>query len=229
LNLPKPFHLFLICGLFLGFFLGGCGGGQNSGLAPGQVLMPGDKAMDFSLQDSSGNFMKLSDVPANTYLILFFYRGAWCSACMNHLLDLKSANQKFLDAHAVLAAVSVDPVEDSAAFSAQWHIPFPLLSDSELKLIGAYGFVDKNGHAGKDISRVGVVIIDPQKIVRYRYLGKDAFDRPSNDAILYVIQQLQTGTADYLAEENPHPVSGFGAVSRDSSPFSYLSLSNQIQ
>jgi peroxiredoxin Q/BCP len=181
---------FFIGCLMLGLLIGGCTVSNDQYI---HLVQAGDKALDFSLQDSSGRFMKLSDVPANTYLILFFYRGSWCSACMNHLLDLKNGNQKFLDNHAVLAAVSVDPVEDSAAFTAQWHIPFPLLCDSELKLIDAYGFLDKAGHAGKDISKVGVVIIDPQKIVRYKYIGKDAFDRPSNDAILYVIHQLQTG------------------------------------
>jgi peroxiredoxin Q/BCP len=191
--MKNKLNQFLTCGLLLGLFLGGCGGGSQPNLPPGLVLKAGYRALDFSLQDSSGQFMKLSDVQPNTYLILFFYRGAWCSACMNHLLDLKNGYQKFLDNHAVLAAVSVDPVADSASFSAQWHIPFPLLCDSELKLINAYGFVDKNGHAGKDISRVGIVIIDPQKTVRYIYIGKDAFDRPSNDAILYILQQLQAG------------------------------------
>lgn len=190
MSMTKQLNRFSIL-IMLAFFLGGCGGQNN--LQPGQVLKVGDKALDFSLQDSSGQFMKMSDVPANVYLILFFYRGAWCSACMNHLVDLKSGNQKFLDNHAVLAAISVDPVTDSAAFSAQWHIPFPLLCDSELKLIKAYGMLDREGHAGKDISRVGMVIIDPQKIIRYIYVGKDAFDRPSNDAVVYILQQLQAG------------------------------------
>ena len=176
--------------IMLGLLLGGCNVNNDQYI---HLIQAGNKAPDFSLQDSSGQFMKLSDVQPNTYLILFFYRGAWCSACMNHLLDLKSGYQKFLDAHAVLAAVSVDSVEDSAAFSAQWHIPFPLLSDTEFKLINPFGMLDKNGHAGKDISKVGVVIIDPQKIVRYVYIGKDAFDRPTNDAIVYILQQLQAG------------------------------------
>lgn len=188
--MKNKLNQFLTCGLLLGLFLGGC---TQNGPQYIQLIQVGNKAPNFSLQDSSGQFMKLSDVQPGTYLILFFYRGSWCSACMNHLLDLKSGYQKFLDAHAVLAAVSVDPLADSASFSAQWHIPFPLLCDSELKLINNYGMLDKNGHAGKDISRVGLVIIDPQKIVRYIYVGKDAFDRPSNDAILYAIQQLQAG------------------------------------
>jgi hypothetical protein len=55
----------------LSLLLTGCGGNQNS-LPPGQVLKAGNRALDFSLQDSSGQFMKLSDVQPNTYLILFF-------------------------------------------------------------------------------------------------------------------------------------------------------------
>lgn len=189
MSMTKKLNRFSIL-IMLGLFLGGCNVSNDQYI---HLVQVGNKALDFSLEDSSGQFMKLSDVPANVYLVLFFYRGSWCSACMNHLLDLKSGNQKFLDNHAVLAAISVDPVTDSAAFTAQWHIPFPLLCDSELKLINSYGFLDKNGHGGKDISKVGFVIIDPQKIVRYIYVGKDAFDRPSNDAMVYILQQLQAG------------------------------------
>jgi glutaredoxin-dependent peroxiredoxin len=113
---------------------------------------------------------------------------------MNHLLDFKNDFQKFTDAHAAFAAVSVDTVEDSARFNGQWRFPFPLLSDTEFKLIDAYGLRDTTEpHNGQDISHVAVVIIDPQRIVRYKYVGKEPKDRPSNDDILYVIQQLQAG------------------------------------
>jgi peroxiredoxin len=90
-----------------------------------------------------------------------------------------------------LAAVSVDTVEDSAAWNKQWRFPFPLLSDTRLELIKAYGALDFKGHDNKDISHPAVIIIDPQKIVRFKYVGTKATDRPDDDEILYEVQKLQ--------------------------------------
>jgi peroxiredoxin Q/BCP len=191
MGMKKALGGWLTLGLALGLTLAGCGSPKTE--AP-QNLQVGDRAADFSLQDSTGRFMKSSNVQPGWYLVLFFYRGSWCPACMNHLLDVKRDFPRFAGAHAALAAVSVDRVEDSAAFDAQWRFPFPLLSDTDFKLIDAYGLREaKGGHHGEDISHVAVVIIDPQKMVRYKYVGKDAFDNPSTDAILYIIQQLQAG------------------------------------
>jgi len=174
--------------LLMGLLGSGCGKP-----VPVQALRVGDKAAEFSLPDASGHFLKLSDTAPNTYLILFFYRGAWCDTCVSHLMHFKKDFSKFSDMHAALAAVSVDSIEDSAALNEQWRFPFPLLSDQQFRLIDAYGARDaKGGHKGEDISHVGVVIIDPQKIVRYKYIGNKAWDLPSTDEILFNLQKVQS-------------------------------------
>jgi peroxiredoxin len=154
-------------------------------------LSIGDKAYPFSLPDSNGNILKLSDTQEGWYLVLVFYRGHWCGACLNQLLNLKDDYGKFTPARAGVAAISVDPMEDSAHFTEQWRFPFPLLSDTQLQAIDAYGLRHAQGHDGKDISRPAVVIIDPQKIIRYKYVGQNPTDRPSDDEILFEIQKLQ--------------------------------------
>lgn len=151
----------------------------------------GDQAADFALMDSSGHLMKLSDVQEGFYLVLIFYRGHWCNACQNQLLNLKDDFTKFAPLHAALAAVSVDSIEESADFNHTWRLPFPLLSDSQLRLIDAYGIRHPKGHDGKDISRPCVIILDPQKTIRYKYVGVLPTDRPSDDEIIFTLQKLQ--------------------------------------
>ncbi|HVM32305.1 MAG TPA: peroxiredoxin family protein [bacterium] len=155
------------------------------------VVGLGQKAPDFSLQSSDGRFLKSSDLQPGWYLVLIFYRGYWCSACQNQLLNLKDDFPKFAPLKATLAAVSVDSVEDSASFNQQWRFPFPLLSDPELKLIDAFGARHPQGHEGKDISHPAVVILDPNKIVRFKYIGQTPQDRPTDDEILYSLQQIE--------------------------------------
>lgn len=188
----KKSYQFLIGVLTAGLLLVGCGQTADK---PDQVLQVGNKAADFSLMDATGHPVKLSDIQPGWYSALFFYRGAWCSTCVNQLLDLKEDFSKFSAAHVAVAAISVDTVEDSAAFNNQWRFPFPLLSDAQFHVIDTYGFRDiQGGLQHQDISHIGVVVIDPQKVVRYKYIGKKAEGRPTDDEVLFTIQKLQSGS-----------------------------------
>jgi len=183
----------LIWGLIAALGFCGCSKSAQTVPKPGG-LQAGDKAADFSLMDAAGHPMKLSDVQPGSYLVLIFYRGHWCTACLNQLLNLKRDMSQFHALHAALAAVSTDSVEDSAGFNNQWRFPFPLLSDTQFQLIDAYGARNPKGHENKDISHPAVVIIDPQKIVRYKHVGKDAKDRLENDEILFELQKIRSAT-----------------------------------
>ena len=156
-------------------------------------LAVGDKAFDFSVMDNNGRVLNLSGVQEGWYLVLILFRGHWCSACQNQLINLKEDFPKFAPLHAALACVSVDTVEESAHFAEEWRFPFPLLSDTKFQIIDAYGARHPQGHEGKDISRPAVIIIDPQKIVRYKYVGNSPVDRPTDDEILFTLQQIQSG------------------------------------
>lgn len=170
---------------------GGCGSKDEPVPQKPGGLQPGDPAYNFSLSDSNGQIIKLSDMKPGWCLVMILYRGHWCSACQGQLTSLKEDYDKFLKLHASIVAVSVDPVEDSADFNGQWRFPFPLLSDPRFKVIDAYGARHPNGHEGKDISRPTVILIDPNKVVRFKYIGKDPTDRPTNNEILFDIQDLQ--------------------------------------
>lgn len=173
------------------FIMAGLISGCGSNIAPIKPLELGDKAYDFSLQDSNGKIVKMSDVQPGWYLVLILYRGSWCSACQGQLAGLKEDFPKFTAIHSTIMAVSTDPVGDSSDYNQQWQFPFPLLSDPELHVIDAYGARHPKGHGGKDIARPTAIIIDPQKIVRFKYIGKDPMDRPTDNEILFSIQQIQ--------------------------------------
>ncbi len=157
-------------------------------------LMPGDMAADFSLMDSNGKMTSLTSVPPDTFLVIILYRGYWCSACQTQLFNLKDDYTKFLQLHSMIYAVSTDLVEESLNFDQQWRFPFTLLSDVKLNLIGAYGAVNQAGHNGHPIAHPTVIIIDPQKRIRYKYVGANPMDRPSDDEILAEIQREQAAS-----------------------------------
>jgi|HubBroStandDraft_1064217.scaffolds.fasta_scaffold168913_2 peroxiredoxin len=171
--------------------LSGCGSQEPPVPQKPGGLQPGDKAYDFSLVSSTGQLVKMSDLKPGWYLVLILYRGQWCGACQEQLAGLKDDYPKFTALHATIVAASVDSLEDSAQFNGQWRFPFPLLSDPQLKVIDAYGARHPNGHGNHDIARPTTIIIDSNKVIRYKYIGKDPVDRPTDNEILFTLQQIQ--------------------------------------
>jgi peroxiredoxin len=135
--------------------------------------------------------MKLSDVPAGWYLVIILYRGYWCNACRDQLFRLKDDFSQFAPLHAVLATVSTDSVEDSYIVEQQWHFPFPLLSDPHLSLITALGAQHIKGHGIHDIAHPAIIIIDPQKTIRYKTMGQNPTDLPTDNELVYILQQME--------------------------------------
>lgn len=194
--MTRGFHHFLIISglLFVSFLVPLACAPPAPASKPGG-LMPGDMAADFSLMDSNGKLTHLSSAPPDTYLVLILYRGYWCSACQAQLFNLKDDYPRFIQQHTIVYAVSTDLVEESLNFNQQWRFPFAFLSDVKLDLIGAYGAVNKAGHNGHPIAHPTVIIIDPQKRIRYKYIGKNPQDRPSDDEILAEIQREKAASA----------------------------------
>ena len=147
-------------------------------------LEVGDDAFLWSLPDSSGRTLKLTDAQPGWYLIQILYRGQWCSACMNQLLNLKRDYPQFLALKATIACISVDSQQASADFTASWKFPFPLLRDSNLDVIAAYGAVQPQGHEGKDISNPAVIIVAPNRKIVYKFVGHSPVDIPSDGDLL---------------------------------------------
>jgi peroxiredoxin Q/BCP len=154
-------------------------------------LGQGDPAYPFKLMDSAGNWMRLNDVQEGWFLVVILYRGSWCSACLTQLSELKEDYPAFLDQKAAVVGVSVEPVADLAEFQRQWRFPFPLLADPGLRMVDAYGARHPKGHGDQDISRPCVVIIDPSKTVRYKYIGSTPHDHPHSAEILELVRKFK--------------------------------------
>ncbi len=151
----------------------------------------GDRAYEFKLMDANGNWVRMSDVQEGWYLVLVLFRGSWCEACLTQLTRFKQDIDRFSELKAGIACASVEPVSDLAEFQRQWRFPFPILADPQLRLTDAYGARHPKGHGADDISRPCVVIIDPDRIVRYKYIGANPHDHPHNAEILSLIRKFK--------------------------------------
>lgn len=103
----------------------------------------GQLVPDFSLTDQHGKIWTLPSIMGPKGTMLVFYRSAdWCPYCKTQLLELQSQVKQLQQQGLGLAAISYDPPDVTAAFSAQHGITFPLLSDVGSATIKRYGILN---------------------------------------------------------------------------------------
>ena len=156
----------------------------------------GHPAPDFVARDLEGNQVSLKTLIAGRKALLLFYRGGWCPICNRQLAAISQDRLRFTELGATIVAVSSDAVEKGAELLRKLSLPFSLLSDSQLEGIDAYGVRDLNPTEkvrGMGITRLSMpaaFVIDDAGIVRYKHVGKNPSDRPSNEELLKALAEV---------------------------------------
>lgn len=133
--------------------------------------VPGGSVADFSLESAGEGPLQgqitLSKELAEGPVVLVFYRGNWCSTCMDQLDALEGYVGEFEQRGASLVAVSSDSQSQTEAMITSQNLSYAVLSDEELAVIEAYGVRD--GVA--DHSYPATFIILPDGTVVYREIA----------------------------------------------------------
>ena len=104
------------------------------------------------------------------------------------LTSLAEDYDKIKQAGADLVAISVDKPEFAWSMSQTTGAKFQLLSDTDHKVIEAYGVFNANEHDG--IAFPSTFILDKRGTIRYMYVGKVPTDRPPDDAIIDQVKKI---------------------------------------
>lgn len=136
---------------------------NQSGL---NMLEVGDKAPEFSFKDAKGQTVKLKDLKGQK-VVLFFYPKDLTPGCTAEACDLRDHYAVFKKKKMVLVGVSADTEKLHDRFAEKHELPFPLIADTEKKLIQAYGVWGPKVFMGKKfdgILRTTFVIDEQGKI-----------------------------------------------------------------
>lgn len=98
----------------------------------------GDKAPDILGLDENGREIKRSDYP-DRRIALYFYPKDLTSGCTAQACNLRDNYQQLLDAGYQVIGVSVDPASQHIKFRAKNSLPFPLVADTDHKLVEQFG------------------------------------------------------------------------------------------
>jgi peroxiredoxin Q/BCP len=132
------------------------------------MLAEKTKAPDFELLDENGISHKLSHY-AGAPLVLYFYPKDDTPGCTKEACNFRDDYSAFEKANTKILGVSTDSVKSHKKFKEKYHLPFPLLSDPDHKVVEQYGVWTEKQMMGKKfmgIARTTYLIDKNGKIAR---------------------------------------------------------------
>ena len=118
------------------------------------MLKEGDAAPAFRLPADDGREISLKDLRGK-HVLLYFYPKASTPGCTAEAVEFRDLKKEFDKLNTVILGCSADSVEALAKFKAKQKLNFPLLSDSDFKVIEAYEARRMKSFLGK--SYLGIV------------------------------------------------------------------------
>lgn len=118
--------------------------------AKADSLKVGDAAPKVAATTDAGTTLDLADVYAkNKYTVVWFYPKALTGGCTSQGCSLRDASAELKSEGVAVVGVSTDPVEKQKEFKDTNNFPFPLLADTDRKVMHAFG-QEGNGMAKRE-------------------------------------------------------------------------------
>ena len=125
-------------------------------------LIPGDPAPAFTLKNSEGQDVSLSDFRGRS-TVVYFYPAASTPGCTTQACDFRDSLASLQQSGYDVVGVSPDPVDKLARFAAAEGLTFPLLSDSDHSVAAAYSAWGEKKNYGTTYDGLirSTVVVDP--------------------------------------------------------------------
>lgn len=129
-------------------------------------LNVGDRVPFFSVTDNTGKKHTLKDYQGKK-VVFFFYPKANTPGCTAEACDLRDHYTELQNAGFTLLGVSADNEKAQQNFVSKFDFPFPLLADTEKKVINAFGVWGPKKFMGKEYNGIHrmTFIVDEMGIV----------------------------------------------------------------
>ncbi|MET9265409.1 thioredoxin-dependent thiol peroxidase [Amycolatopsis sp. NPDC004079] len=113
-----------------------------------QRLAEGDEAPGFTLPDSTGKNVSLSDFRGQA-VVVYFYPAAGTPGCTKQACDFRDNLAELNDAGYQVLGISPDKPEKLAKFVEAEGLTFPLLSDVDKEVLSAWGAFGEKKNYGR--------------------------------------------------------------------------------
>jgi peroxiredoxin Q/BCP len=134
------------------------------------MLDAGDTAPDFELPDQDGDTVALSDYEGQ-HVVVYFYPRADTPGCTTEACGFRDEWDTFAERDVAVLGISDDPVDDLAAFAAQYDLPFHLLSDEDGTVASQYDSYGEKNMFGNTFDGVfrNTYLVGPDGSIKHVY------------------------------------------------------------
>jgi thioredoxin-dependent peroxiredoxin len=102
------------------------------------LVAVGEEAPDFTLETDEEKRVSLKGYRGKK-VVLYFYPKDETPGCTTEALEFRDVAKQFSKAGAMILGISKDSVKSHQRFKEKHQLPFTLLSDSEGRVLNAYG------------------------------------------------------------------------------------------
>lgn len=138
------------------------------------MLSIGTIAPDFTLQDQNGVHVSLHDYN-DTHVLVYFYPKDDTPGCTKEACSIAEVYSDFETLNITVIGVSKDSPKSHKKFAEKYNLPFRLLSDSEGKVIDAYGAWQNKSMFGRSFMGVARIsyLLSPKGVIVKVYPNVD--------------------------------------------------------
>jgi len=144
------------------------------------MIAVGEKAPEFSGTLADGKQLRLKDFRGRRNVILYFFPKDFTPGCTKEACAFRDRRAEVAGLDAEVVGVSFDTAEKHAKFAESYHLPYPLVSDSNAAIASAYGVATLGGWL--PTKRV-TFVIDKQGVVQHVTKSLLDIDRHIDEAL----------------------------------------------
>ncbi len=142
----------------------------------------------FTLPSTQGGEVKLWDYKMRKNLVILFYHGSDCTPCREELRMFAENYDELVELEAQILAISSDNLERCEELSAEYGLPYPLLSDPEGSVIKKYTY----WHADRAAALPSVFVTDRYGTLYYQSISDEATVLPPVEEVLSWLEFIRS-------------------------------------
>ena len=146
-------------------------------------MKAGNKVQDFTLQNTKGEKVTLSDELKDGNVLLLFFPLAFSSVCTDEMCKVRDDMKLYKSLNANVLGISVDSFFTLNEFKKTNNLPFPLLSDFNKDVSSQFDVLNEDYYGMRGVSDRAAFVINPEMEVVYAERLKDSGKLPDFKAI----------------------------------------------
>lgn len=143
----------------------------------------GDTIQDFTLQDTQGREVSLSDHLEKGKALILFFPLAFSSVCTDEMCHFRDNKKLYNSMNANILGISVDSFFTLREFKRANNFPFPFVSDFNKEVSRQFDALYDDYYGMKGVSKRSAFVINKDRVVEYAEVLEDSDSLPDFKAI----------------------------------------------